>query len=201
MHATTPICIVVGLEFTVFQRNLKQWQERPWTYVCECYRESNQIRFDSYSVKNSVLIISHITFRDCRLHIFSDNLFWNSCIRKGGDFTSWSILKGREIYRLGLLKGPVGLIDEWYGFEKSRKRSVFEMFTDPLFRLQSPSSAGDLNVTKKEKSKDYCKADLKQRVLFFYNNISAGHTSLLQVYRCYWTYVGITILYRWRMSQ
>ena len=22
-----------------------------------------------------------------------------------------------------------------------------------------------------------------------------------QVYRCYWTYVGITILYRWRMSQ
>ena len=90
-------------------------------------KESNQIRFDSYSVKNSVLIISHITFRDCRLHIFSDNLFWNSCIRKGGDFTSWSILKGREICRLGLLKGPVGLIDEWYGFEKSRKRSVFEI--------------------------------------------------------------------------
>ena len=26
-------------------------------------------------------------------------------------------------------------------------------------------------------------------------------TSLLQVYRCYWTYVGITMLYRWRMSQ
>ena len=38
---------------------------------------------------------------------------------------------------------------------------------------------------KNEMSKDYCKADLKQRVLFFYNNISAGHTSLLQVCRCY----------------
>ena len=38
---------------------------------------------------------------------------------------------------------------------------------------------------KNEKSQDYCKADLKQRVLFFYNNISAGHTSLLQVYKCY----------------
>ena len=25
-------------------------------------------------VRNSVLIISHITFRDCRVHIFSDNL-------------------------------------------------------------------------------------------------------------------------------
>ena len=36
VHATTPKCIVGGLEFTVFQRNLKQWQERPWTYVCEC---------------------------------------------------------------------------------------------------------------------------------------------------------------------
>ena len=36
VHATTPKCIVGGLTFTVFQRNLKQWQDRPWTYVCEC---------------------------------------------------------------------------------------------------------------------------------------------------------------------
>ena len=40
----------------------------------------NKSRFDSYSVRNSVLIISHITFRDCRVHIFSDNLARNSCI-------------------------------------------------------------------------------------------------------------------------
>ena len=33
-------------------------------------KESNKSRFDSYSVRNSVLIISHITFRDCRVHIF-----------------------------------------------------------------------------------------------------------------------------------
>ena len=33
-----------------------------------------QSRFDSYSVRNSVLIISHITFWDCRVHIFSDNV-------------------------------------------------------------------------------------------------------------------------------
>ena len=33
-------------------------------------KESNKSRFDSLSVRNSVLIISHITFRDCRLHIF-----------------------------------------------------------------------------------------------------------------------------------
>ena len=38
-------------------------------------------RFDSYSVKNSVLIISHITFQDCRVYIGSDNLSPNSRIR------------------------------------------------------------------------------------------------------------------------
>ena len=43
-------------------------------------KESNKGRFDSYSVRNSVLLISHITFRDCRVHIFSDNLSRNSCI-------------------------------------------------------------------------------------------------------------------------
>ena len=36
-------------------------------------KESNKSRFDSYSARNSVLIISHITFRDCRVHIFADN--------------------------------------------------------------------------------------------------------------------------------
>ena len=45
-------------------------------------KESNKRRFDSYSVWNSVLIISHITFRDRRVHIFADNLSRNSCIHK-----------------------------------------------------------------------------------------------------------------------
>ena len=35
-----------------------------------------------------------------------------------------------------------------------------------------------------EKFEDYSKADLKQPSIVFYNKISAGHTSLLQVYRC-----------------
>ena len=43
-------------------------------------KESNKSRFDSYSIRNSVLLISHITFRDCRVHIFPDNLSRNSCI-------------------------------------------------------------------------------------------------------------------------
>ena len=40
-------------------------------------------------------------------------------------------------------------------------------------------------IAKNEKSKDYCKANSEQRVLFFHNNVWAGHTSLLQVYKCY----------------
>ena len=40
-----------------------------------------QSRFDSYSVRNSVFSISRITFRDCRVHILSDNLSRNSCIQ------------------------------------------------------------------------------------------------------------------------
>ena len=34
VHATTLKGIAGGFEFTVFQRNLKEWQERPWT--CKC---------------------------------------------------------------------------------------------------------------------------------------------------------------------
>ena len=45
-------------------------------------KESNKSRLDSYSVRNSVLIISHITFRDGRVHIFFDSLSRNSCIIK-----------------------------------------------------------------------------------------------------------------------
>ena len=43
-------------------------------------KESNRSKFDSYSVRNSVLIISYITFRDYHVHIFSDNLSRNGCI-------------------------------------------------------------------------------------------------------------------------
>ena len=39
--------------------------------ICLCMlKESNKSRFDSYSVRNSVLHISHITFWDCRMYKF-----------------------------------------------------------------------------------------------------------------------------------
>ena len=41
-------------------------------------KESNRGRFDSYSVRNKC--IDHVTFRDCPVHILSDNLSRNSCM-------------------------------------------------------------------------------------------------------------------------
>ena len=43
-------------------------------------KESSKSRFDSDGARNIVSIISHITFQDYRVHIFSDNLSRNSCI-------------------------------------------------------------------------------------------------------------------------
>ena len=40
---TIPKGVVGGLEFTVLNRNLREWQERTWTYVCECWKESNKL--------------------------------------------------------------------------------------------------------------------------------------------------------------
>ena len=36
VQATIQKGIVGGFEFIVLQRKLIEWQERPWTYVCEC---------------------------------------------------------------------------------------------------------------------------------------------------------------------
>ena len=80
MHATTPKGIVGSFECPVLQRNLKELHGRPRTYVCECQRKVKKLVSTATVVRNSVLIISHITFRDCRVHIFSDNLSRNSCI-------------------------------------------------------------------------------------------------------------------------
>ena len=58
-------------------------------------KESNNRQFDSNSARKSVLIISHITFQDCRVHIFSDNLTWNSCILQGLWNTWVSLVKNQ----------------------------------------------------------------------------------------------------------
>ena len=80
VHVTILKGIVGGFVCPVLQRKLKEWHERPRTYVRECYWKATKIRSTATVVRNSVLIISHITFRDCHVHIFSDNLSRNSCM-------------------------------------------------------------------------------------------------------------------------
>ena len=74
VHATTPKGIVGGFEFTVFSKKIERIAREALDVCLRLLKKSNKSRFDSYSVRNSVLIISLITFRDCRVDIFSDNL-------------------------------------------------------------------------------------------------------------------------------
>ena len=75
VHATTPKGIVGGFEFTVFQRIWKNGR-RGRGHMSASAKGKQQ----NSSVRDSVLNISHITFRDCRVQIFSDNLSRNSCM-------------------------------------------------------------------------------------------------------------------------
>ena len=80
VHATILKGIVGDFKCTVFQRNLKESYGRPLIYVCECWRKVTKVGSTATVVRNRVLIISHITFRDCRVHFILDKLSRNSCI-------------------------------------------------------------------------------------------------------------------------
>ena len=80
MHATIPKGIVGDFEFTFFQKKYQRMAREAMDVCLRVLKESNKSRFDSYSVRKSALIISHITFRDCRVHSSSDNLSRNSCM-------------------------------------------------------------------------------------------------------------------------
>ena len=70
-------------------------------------------------------------------------------IWKDRDFTRSSIWKGREICHLGLWKRPKDLTNEFYGFIKSGKRSIFVIdsylndnaFTEQLKGMHSPKQS------------------------------------------------------------
>ena len=77
VHATIPKGIVGGFEFNVLQRNLKEWHKRPWTCL-RLLKEATKVGSTDYTARNRVLIISYITFQDCRVQIFFRHAF-NSC--------------------------------------------------------------------------------------------------------------------------
>ena len=70
VHATVLKGIVGGFEFTVLQRNLKELTRKAMKMCLRVLKESNKGSSTVTVVRNSVSIISHITFRDCRVHIF-----------------------------------------------------------------------------------------------------------------------------------
>ena len=81
VYATIPKGIVGDFKFTAFQGRKSQRIAREALESLRVLKESRKkSRFESYSVWKSALIISHITFRDCRVHSFSDNLPRNSCV-------------------------------------------------------------------------------------------------------------------------
>ena len=56
---------------------------REATDIClQVLKEATKVGSTATVVKYGVMIISHITFRDCRVHFFGVNLSPNSCIKK-----------------------------------------------------------------------------------------------------------------------
>ena len=56
---------------------------KQWHYCCHvliCMVKNNSPQSSKVGSTATVLIISHITFGDCHVHIFSDNHSRNSCI-------------------------------------------------------------------------------------------------------------------------
>ena len=66
------------------------WQPRKVLWVILSSLFFNEIKVGSTAtvIRNSVFTIFHITFRDCRVYIFSDNFSRNSCIQSILDVTN-----------------------------------------------------------------------------------------------------------------
>ena len=111
--------ILSSLFFKKFQRIAREAM-----HLClRVLKESNISRFDSYGVRKSALIISHITFRDCRVHSFSDNLSRNSCI----------------------LNLEMGKLSIWFKAHKLSPKSK----TDQIYGLQTKLKAYELWYSNK----------------------------------------------------
>ena len=104
VHATILKGIVGDFKCTVFQRNLKESYGRPLIYVCQCWRKVTKVGSTVTVVSNSVLIISHITFRDCRVHFILDKLSRNSCIYQRKS----TRLYGRNPLAIKVLNAEIG---------------------------------------------------------------------------------------------
>ena len=86
---TVKTCVYTAVSRKVVGKSARDNPERycGW-FLVHCFskkfqrmaREATDICLRVLKEGNSVLVISHITFRDCRVHSFCDNLSRNSCI-------------------------------------------------------------------------------------------------------------------------
>ena len=82
VHATIPERYCGWFWIHCFSKKFERMTREAMDVCLRALKESNKSRFDSLynSVRKSALIISQVTFRDCRLQIFPDNFSRNSCI-------------------------------------------------------------------------------------------------------------------------
>ena len=70
VHATIPKSFVGGFEVHCSSKKFEKMAQEAMDVCLQVLKKSNKRGLDSLSVRNSVLIISHFTFRDCHVHIF-----------------------------------------------------------------------------------------------------------------------------------
>ena len=63
-----------------FSKKFKRMAREAMDVCLRGLKETTKVGSTATVSRTSVLIISHITFRDCRVHSFCDNLSRNSCI-------------------------------------------------------------------------------------------------------------------------
>ena len=137
VHATILKGIVGGFEFSFFlKESWKNWYERLCKCVCECQRKATKVGSTATVVRNLVLIISHITFRDCRVHIFSDNLSRNSCI-----FRDPNSLFFRVISRAVSLMAYILAAWLQFGLPGQKCRIIYKECVVPE-NIQTPTTGG-----------------------------------------------------------
>ena len=71
VQAIIPKGIVGGFEFTVLRRNLKELARKAIEICLRVLKEATKVGSTATVVRNSLSIISHITFQGCRVHLFS----------------------------------------------------------------------------------------------------------------------------------
>ena len=73
MHATIPKGVVGGFKFTFLQRTLKEWHERPWTYVCDCKRKATKVGLTAKQCQEQC--IDHVPSGLSRAYFFFQHPF------------------------------------------------------------------------------------------------------------------------------